>query len=156
ETQRAMLLAVLLLSWCTAGWTQSPEVGAQLVVTVDGVIGAAPTFGAGMVFARDETRIYIATANHVVRAGGQAASRLKVRLKAYPKKPLSARLLPQADVQRDVAVLLVEGPAAQGVDMCVVRLDRLAKPGMAKRGDPVYPIGSPNGVPWASPVVPDV
>jgi ankyrin repeat protein len=147
------------------------EKGVESVVMVKGRLGGAETFGAGIVFARSPSSLSIVTANHVVRRGPEAAIGLQVSLKPYPNRPLPARLLPQADAEKDVAVLVVDDPAARGVNMCAIRLDLLPNPDVKygvwgprpeldllpkKRGDPVYPVGNPNGVPWGVPVAPDL
>ena len=49
----------------------------------------------------------------------------------------------------------IDNLAAQGINVCSLSLDRLQEPGTAKRGDSVYPVGNPNGVPWSLPVHPD-
>src|ERR1700722_8108464 len=126
--------------------------GAGLVAAITGQIGETPVFGAGIVFAREKARLYIATANHVVRQGGREAGQLQVKLRNWPDKLLDARLLPQAERDLDVAVLTVEDLAAHGVDPCALSLDRLAPPDAVKRGAGVLPIGNPNGVPWVVPV----
>jgi ankyrin repeat protein len=123
-----------------------------LVAAITGQIGNTPVFGAGIVFAREKNRLYIATANHVVRQGGTEAGSLQVKLRNWPDKLLKATLLPQSDGQLDVAAVTVEGLVANGVDPCALSLDRMAPPEAVKRGVEVFPIGNPNGVPWTVPV----
>jgi len=127
----------------------------NLIVMISGQIGEMPTFGSGIVFAREKDRLYIVTANHVVRSGGTEASNLQIRLKPWPDRELKGRLLPQLDRELDLAVLSVDGLAMNGVDVCRLALDRLADPVSVKRGDAVYPVGNPNGVAWGMPVKPD-
>jgi len=122
---------------------------------IGGSLGGMPTFGAGIIFAREKDRLYAVTANHVVRSAGAAASTLTVRLRMAPSKELPAHLLAQFDVSLDLAVLSIDNLAAQGINVCSLSLDRLAEPNTAKRGDSVYPVGNPNGVPWSMPVRPD-
>ncbi len=125
------------------------------VVMIGGNLGGTATFGAGIIFARDKDRLYAVTANHVVRIAGVAASSLTVRIRTAPGKTLPAHLLDQFDAALDLAVLSIENLAAQGMNVCSLSLDRLQEPGTAKRGDSVYPVGNPNGVPWSMPVRPD-
>ncbi len=129
--------------------------GANLVVAITGQIGATPAFGAGIVFARERDRLYIVTANHVVRVGGAAAEGVAVRLRSWPDKVIPAKLLPQNDAAMDIAVLAIDGLAARGVNVCDLGLDRLAAQDSAKRGEDVYAVGNPNGMAWAMPVRPD-
>ena len=126
------------------------------IVVINGTFGARPTFGAGVIFAREKDTILIVTANHVVRSGRTAATQLTVRLRNAPRKPLRAELTEHFDAALDLAVLSVHNPAAQGVNMCGVSLvAQLAPLGSAKRTDSVFPVGNPNGVAWALPVRPD-
>jgi ankyrin repeat protein len=126
---------------------------AELVVTVAGRIDQTPTLGAGIIFAREKDRLHIATAQHVVRNGSRAATDLQVRLKGAPNVVLKARLLPQGDAGFDLAVLIVDDVA--GVEPCRLALNVLAAPEAIARGRDVYPVGNPNGEPWALPVKPD-
>ena len=137
---------------CTDGLS---EHAIDPVVMIGGNLGSTPIFGAGIIFARDKDRLYAVTANHVVRSGGTAASNLTVRLRMAPSKDLPAHLLAQFDAGLDLAVLSIDNLAAQGIQVCSLSLDRLPKPGTAKRGDSVYPVGNPNGVPWSMPARPD-
>jgi ankyrin repeat protein len=125
----------------------------QLIVMIDGVEFGLK-FGAGIIFGWDKERIYIATANHVVRRGSQEAQSPQIRLKALPDKPFKATLLQHADQELDLAVLSLEWPDNEKVDPCALRIDRLGRTAI-KRGDPVYAVGNPNGVPWGMPVAPD-
>lgn len=123
----------------------------QLIVMLTGELGAAPTFGAGILFGRDHDRLYIVTANHVVRRGTVEATNIRVTFKFMPDKPLAAKLLGQADRESDVAVVALEGWARQGVDGCKLPFDRLGDPGTLHRGNTVYAIGNPNGENWRLP-----
>jgi ankyrin repeat protein len=153
-----MFLVVYLWVMACAALAQDPddekaiERGVDLVAAVSGQIGEAPVFGAGIVFAREKDRLYIATANHVVRQGSKQAINLRVRLRPWPDKLLEAKLLPQLNVELDMAALIVEGLEAKGVDVCALALDRLAPADSAKRGAEVIPIGNPNGEPWTIPL----
>jgi ankyrin repeat protein len=116
-----------------------------------GQLGTAPAFGAGIVFGRDLDRLYILTANHVVRRAAVEASNIRVTFKSMPDKSLPAKLLAQADRELDVAVVALEGWAGQGVDGCKLPFDRLGDGGALQRGDTVYAIGNPNGENWRMP-----
>ena len=127
----------------------------DLIVMINGQIGETPTFGSGIIFGRGKDRLYIVTANHVVRSGSAEAGNLQIKLKPLPAKDLKAKLLPQSDRELDLAVLTVEGLSAQGVDVCKLSPDWLEDPATVKRGQEVYPVGNPNGVAWGMPVKPD-
>lgn len=155
--QRVLLIATMLwVGLCMArGQAGLSPQGTELIVVINGQIGGMPTFGSGIIFAREKDRLYIVTANHVVRSGGAAASDLRVSLRSLPNKYLKAQLLPQSDRELDLAVLTVGDLATDGVDVCKLSLDRLADPSTVKRGVDVYPVGNPNGVAWGLPVKPD-
>jgi ankyrin repeat protein len=147
----ALLLGTAAGSACAQGGAAMPA--AELVVTVAGRIEQTPTLGAGIVFAREKDRLHIVTANHVVRSGGREAGDLQIRLKGAPGVVLKARLLPQVDAGFDLAVLVVDD--VTGVAPCSLALNVLAAPEAIARGRDVYPVGNPNGEPWALPVKPD-
>jgi ankyrin repeat protein len=149
------MAAVLCLSPSAQCSGDLSEHAIDPVVMIGGNLGGTATFGAGIIFARDKDRLYAVTANHVVRSAGMAASSLTVRLRTAPSKNLPAHLLAQFDAALDLAVLSIDNLAAQGINVCSLSLDRLQEPGTAKRGDSVYPVGNPNGIPWSLPVRPD-
>jgi ankyrin repeat protein len=154
--KRALVLALWLSGAAFAqDGDEALRRGAGAVAAVGGEIGGGPVLGAGILFAREKDRLYIATAYHVVRKGQLGATGIVVKLRNWPGKSLPARLLPQMDRELDLAVLAVDNPAASGVDICALPLDVLAPPGTAKRGVRVYPVGNPNGEAWGVPVVPD-
>lgn len=127
------------------------ESTSQLIVMITDQLGTEPAFGAGIVVGRDHDRIYIATANHVVRRGAVAATNIRVVFKSSKDKSLTAKLLPRFDVDLDVAVVAVEGWAAQGVDGCKLPFDKLGEASELKTGNTVYAIGNPNGEKWRMP-----
>ena len=155
---QSILLVVTLLSvsFCSVGSDEEAGLqGVDLIVVINGQFNESPTFGSGIIFAREKDQLYIVTANHVVRSGGADARNLHIRLKPWPDKVFEARLLPQSDRELDLAALTVNDLAAQGVNVCKLSLDRLADPATVKRGEEVYPVGNPNGVAWGMPVMPD-
>jgi ankyrin repeat protein len=127
----------------------------RLIVMITGKFGNTDTFGAGIIFGREKDRLYITTANHVVRKGTEAVQNLQIQLRGLPGTPLEATLLKSADPRRDLAVLSVERLSQDGIDVCAVPFGRLSESTAARRGAEVYPVGNPNGVPWSMPVVPD-
>jgi ankyrin repeat protein len=128
----------------------------NLVVLVEGEFGETPTVGAGIVFARDGDSLYVLTANHVVRRGAASVQNLHVLLRLRPDEAVPARLLDSLDPARDAAVLRVDALREKGVDVCKLKFDTMAGGAGVKRGNPVYPIGNPEGGRWEVPVVPDV
>jgi ankyrin repeat protein/S1-C subfamily serine protease len=129
---------------------QDLERTSQLIVMIE----TENTLGAGIVFGRQNDRIYIATANHVVRKAGEAAHP-KVLFRAMPEKWFAAVPSEHFDSTLDLAVISVENAAAHELDFCSLPIDRLGDNDTLKRGDGVYPVGYPGGAPWGMPVAPD-
>jgi S1-C subfamily serine protease len=115
---------------------------------ITGKFGNTDTFGAGIIFGREKDRLYITTANHVVRKGTEAVQNLQIQLRGLPGTPLEATLLKSADPRRDLAVLSVERLSQNGIDVCAVPFGRLGESTAAQRGAEVYPVGNPKGVPF--------
>jgi ankyrin repeat protein len=128
------------------------ERSSDIVVMVEGSLG----FGAGLIFGQSEKRIYIATANHVVRRG-QEASDLRVKLRFAPEEWIPAFLTDEYDPSSDLdlAVLTVRKADLKPFDFCTLPLLRLGDLDGLKRGVEVYPLGYPNGAQWGLPVQPD-
>ncbi|GAB6905019.1 hypothetical protein JCM12296A_08530 [Desulfosarcina cetonica] len=160
------------------------EKASHLVVIVQGQFGDGPTAGGGIIFGFDEDRLYIATANHVVRRGGEVAHHLQVRLrsrkevpdnlksfsdafgdppgagigKALPAEPCAfeAELLDRFSVELDLAVLTASGLSAKGASVCLLPYNRGPTRGsQMARGTSILTIGHPNGYAWAVPIAPD-
>lgn len=160
------------------------EKASHLVVIVQGQFGDGPTAGGGIILGFDEDRLYIATANHVVRRGGEVAHHLQVRLrsrkevpdnlksfgdafgdppgagigKALPAEPCAfeAKLLDRFSLELDLAVLTASGLSAKGASVCLLPYNSgpTRRAPMA-RGTPILTIGHPNGYAWAVPIAPD-
>src|SRR5215510_4071203 len=111
-------------------------------------------FGAGIIFGLGNDRIYIATANHLVRKGQQEAQRLRVRFKRLPGEEIEAKLLKDADPDLDLAVLAVANLARLG-KLPFGPFDQLGDPSFLKRGDSLYSVGNPRGRQWYLNVTPD-
>ncbi|MEE8587464.1 MAG: SUMF1/EgtB/PvdO family nonheme iron enzyme [Acidobacteriota bacterium] len=75
---------------------------------IDAEIGGVPTFGAGIIFAHTRNRLYLATANHVVRKGLKDAQDLRLRFLSLPGEPVEAKLLEDRDADLDLAVLALD------------------------------------------------
>jgi len=96
--------------------------------------------GAGVVFAVTPERMYVVTAAHVVRNRGSSASAIELRF-GDKRPPARARLERFDDKDLDIAVLVVDQPRKAGLDVDALPFDRLAAPGSARRGDPVFLMG---------------
>jgi len=126
----------------------------QLVVMIHCKLGDQETIGAGIIFGTANDRLYIVTANHVVRPNGQSATAILVELRALPGEPVPATLLTTFDAGRDLAVVSIRGAKALGVDSASIPFDRLGDPTALARGDGVYALGYPQGQPWGVNVAP--
>lgn len=115
----------------------------------------APAIGAGLLLGRDKDRLYVVTANHVVRRGASVAAQVQLHFKNQPASPRQAQVLPQHDAELDLAVLAVDAARPQHeVDLCA---DSFFDADSARlpRGAAVLPLGHPNGVRWLVPASPD-
>jgi hypothetical protein len=109
--------------------------------------------GSGIIVGLDDQRISIATARHVVHKS-EPALRVYVIFRNHPNDSISATLSGKAQAGMDVAVLTIPrsrvppgwSPPAFN------RLGNVRKLGF---GDPVYPMGCPQGICWGVPVSAD-
>ena len=129
----------------------------QLVVMVRGQIRGETTNGAGIIFGTRGDRLYIATANHVVRWGKDKAEDITVELRGIPGEPLEAKLLnPHFGRDRlDLAILSVRGVKSEAIPLDLIPFDRLGDAARVERGDAVYSVGYPQGKAWRVNVNPD-
>lgn len=124
----------------------------QLIVMIRDQVGGGPSFGAGIIFGRDRERIYIATANHVVRRGAQQADAITVTLHFAPNKSFPARLLDHFDAPLDTAVIVIEDWTKTQIPGCNLPFyTSLQRPSSFDRTNTVYAIGNPNGEAWRPP-----
>jgi outer membrane protein assembly factor BamB len=126
----------------------------DLVVMIRGKLGGEDAIGAGIIFAIDQDRLYIATANHVVRQGLQTAiTGMEVLFKWLPGEWKAANLLADFDTEADLAVINVPG-ARSLIGARKLSFDRLAPE--VKRLDQVFTVGYPAGQAWYPRVTPDI
>ncbi|HZT28628.1 MAG TPA: hypothetical protein VFA33_02005 [Bryobacteraceae bacterium] len=125
---RALLIAAIAVSGLSpAGAALNPgeEQIKNLVVVVRSAFPrGARDLGAGIIFGAALHRLYILTANHVVRQGVETAQAVDVEFRWLPGERSGARLLSTADTGLDVAVLSVETAAPPGL----LHFDRLGIP----------------------------
>ena len=129
-----------------------PDRGLELVTMLRTNLGS----GAGIVIGHEANRIYIATANHVVRDGTTAAQTIEVQLRTQAPRWFTARLLPPiGNADLDLAVIAVEGALGPRQNFCALPLRLVGDVGQLRRGSDVYPVGYPGGSLWAMPLVAD-
>jgi len=124
----------------------------QIVVMIRCTLDGEPSIGAGILFGSANDRLYVVTANHVVRRGTTEATGIKVELRGLPGEPVTANLTTRFDATRDVAVLSIAGVRAKGIDPAQLPFDRLGDPTSISRGDGVRALGFPQGRPWGTSV----
>jgi S1-C subfamily serine protease len=97
----------------------------HLIVMVSGQLGGEETFGAGIIFGLGPNRLYIVTANHVVRRGQVEVENLSVEFRALPGEPIPVTLLRHHDRELDIAVMRVVDVESIGLPIDTVPFDRL-------------------------------
>jgi outer membrane protein assembly factor BamB len=118
----------------------------RLVVMIRGKLAEAEIIGAGIIVGATPDRVYVATANHVVRQGTTAANALEVLLKWLPGEWKPATVLPDADANDDLAVVAI-GDAAT-VASARRNLAFARRAGGVKPLDQVIAVGYPAGQAW--------
>lgn len=124
----------------------------QIVVMIRCTLDGEEKIGAGILFGSASDRLYIVTANHVVRNGATEATDIKIELRGLPGEPVSANLTTRFDAKQDVAVLSIAGARAKGIDVAQIPFDRLGDPTSLSRGEGVRTLGYPQGRPWTTSV----
>jgi ankyrin repeat protein len=129
-----------------------PDRSLELVAMVRSDAGS----GAAIVIGRQDTRLVLATANHVVRRGGADARRLEVQLKTPAPRWHAAVLLPPVpDQELDIAFIAIDGIVGRDLRQCSLPFGLGGDSAALRRGDIVFPVGYPNGILWAMPLTPD-
>jgi alpha-tubulin suppressor-like RCC1 family protein len=126
----------------------------QVVVMIRCTLAGRESIGAGILFGAANDRLYVVTANHVLRLGAEEATNIRVELRALPGEPVAATLTTTFDARRDLAVLSVGSVKALGIDVARLPFDRLGAPASLARGDGVFALGYPQGRPWGVNVAP--
>ncbi len=124
------------------------------VVVIRATFGGAPSLGAGVVIGRDKDRIFVVTANHVVRRAGVVADRVDINFRRKPAVAREATVMVENDPERDFAVLSLPATSRFDIDLCA---DSFYGPDAqeVERGLTVFPAGHPNGMRWMLPAAGD-
>lgn len=149
------LCGLLSLAEVTPGQDRqrSEEAIRPLVVMLDVKVAGTDDYGAGIIAAVVSDRLYIATANHVVRKEGKDATAITVGFSWLPGETRSARLLATYDEQLDLAVILVD--KASELAIPPLPFNNVALASSLNKGDLVFPMGYPNRQPWSTRALPD-
>ena len=147
----SVLLAAAAASRVVAqGTVAPPDETEQIVGMIRCTLDGEESIGAGIIVGAANDRLYVVTANHVVRRGAAACTDIRVELRALPGEPVAATLTTSFDAQRDVAVLSIPGVREKGIDPARLPFDRLGDPASLARGDGVFVLGFPQGRPWGT------
>jgi hypothetical protein len=119
----------------------------KLIVMIRCQIADDDSIGAGIIFGKGASRLYIATANHVVRRNTDEAKKVRVQLKWLPGEWKTAELLDSTNRDLDLAVLAID-LSRESVPADALDWNQLGDPGLLKSGDSVFSIGYPNGEAW--------
>jgi ankyrin repeat protein len=152
-------VAALLIVAAPALWAQAGsdvDETSSLVVMLRDSLRETLTVGSGIIVGRRDLRLYVVTANHVVRRGDDQARHIAVRLKLVPEEEFHGELLAAADPAMDLAVVSVDIPPKRAAVLCSLPFNSLGNPPSLERGDEVYSVGNPHGVAWGTPVTPDL
>jgi hypothetical protein len=128
------------------------EKAKQAVVMISAATEGEARPGAGIIFGLANDRVYIATANHLVRRGASNASDIEVKFRWSRGEHFQAELLTYYDASLDLAVIAVPGLAKTGVASAGLSLDRIGNPSSLAQGvrsDPVWEIGDANSAAYS-------
>lgn len=145
------LLPIFLIAAC---WAQQPPALHEdrlVMLTAEFDEGPAQN-GAGVIFGSAAGRIYIATANHVIRSGPNTAKSVKAFVKGRPGESFAVKILEHSDPILDLAVAAITDPDALGQKPAARILGDSAT---LKRGDKVWSTGYPQSRRWYSRPAPD-
>ncbi len=130
-----------------------PEVARPLVVALLSYQPgrSLPQIGAGVVIGEDATRVYVATALHVV----EGADRILARFEAARTDTIQAEVVARPEEGNALDLAVIALPRSASIDAYRASLDRLGDPGRIDQEAPVSPIGCPDEVCWTGPTPAD-
>jgi len=132
----------------------TPETATRLVVAITSQFESGSEFGSGIVVGAGGGRLYIATAEHVIRQSGENAKRIEVKL-TDASPVVTADVFRRAGDDSDLAALTVTQTANLNLEASPFDLRRAADLASARRGDPVFALGNLQGGGWRRNVAPD-
>jgi hypothetical protein len=159
----ASLVGLLLLLFANSGICQTTQTPAapqfadvtRMVVMIEATLDGNVSQGAGLIFALEDRKAYILTANHVVRSASESTN-VKVYFISDPDLAVAATVMPRYSTDLDLAVLEADVKALDLQSEKPLPFGLLASDSQALvRGDQVFPMGYPVGMKWMSPIVPD-
>ena len=150
--RHGLTLAKLLIGLVFAPGPVAAQMSGQaeaehIVVMVRARFDTEEQWGAGLVVGARAGRLYIVTANHVVRRAATVAH-VTVSLRTLPGEWHPARVLDHADRHLDVAMLVVVGQPGQPIAGGPLPFAILGSPETLNVGDDLRAIGNPLGSAW--------
>jgi len=142
-----LLVALTVVSGLIAAQPGGQEQAESMVVMVRSRFNTEEQWGAGLVVGKRSGRVYIATANHVVRRGATVGD-VTVGFRTLPGEWHPAKVLADADRQLDVAMLAVVNQPGQSLGGGLLLPAILGSPETLKVGDDLRAIGQPLGKAW--------
>jgi hypothetical protein len=148
-----VIVLMLLAAASVAGQEQIASDAIEKVklvtVMINAVIDGDGRPGAGIIFAVRNDRVYIATANHLVRRRTSVATDIEVQFRWLPGELFKADLLTHYDDKAlDLAVIAVRDLSRSRADKAGLALDCLGDPSALGNGAAVWAVGYPNGTEW--------
>src|SRR2546423_7152773 len=107
--RQAIVLGVahLIMTGCLLAQNQKVEnLGRQIVPKIEAKVNGGTRIGAGIIVGRANGRVYVATANHVVR-DDQPATSVTVTFGNLPGEEFSANVLSPLPTTLDLAVIAI-------------------------------------------------
>jgi hypothetical protein len=123
---------------------------------ISGQMGDTPTIGAGIVFGRGQDKLFVVTANHVIRRASVVARAVKVTFWDSPGLTFDAMPTGDFDPESDVAVLEVDLQQSKQIEPCSLFMFQFSDGRNLKREDTVYGVGNPQGFGWGVSATPEV
>ena len=145
-----------ILSFATLACAQTGEESVKpLLVMISTQFEDSRQDGAGIIVGHSSDRLYIATANHVVRSGPRQAKSVELFLKWLPGEGKTATVTRHSDTTLDLAVLIVS--KASELSVPALPFGMLGdSTQLARETGRVRAMGHPGGRDWFARPVPDV
>ena len=156
---RAMAAALMTLASQSTAQERALEAGqhdpTNVVVAIVSRLGDTDVFGGGLISGYKDGRVYIATANHIVRRGPDQAAHIEIVIKRLPERRIKAILLERFDHGLDLAVLAISVRDADVLDPTRLPQGFARDAQLVSHGEALYSIGHPSGQLWRKSVTPD-
>jgi len=155
-SRRSVGVLAMLAAGCGGAFAQpsGEDRIKPLLVMISAQFDNASKDGAGIIIDHNVGRLYVVTANHVVREGPREAKSVKVRFHWLPGESFEAKLADNFDVSLDVAVLVVADAARLHIP--ALPFEALGDTTQLRREHRVHSIGYPRATPWFSRPSPDI